>query len=113
VITDEGIVGLGEVGGGDQRGALQKLKPRIVGEDPFHLEKIELKVLRSIYYLSNERLYAAIEMACLDIQGKVLNRPLSDLLGGRVRDEVPFIAYLFWRYDESIKKLGVNLVKQP
>jgi len=99
IITDEGVVGLGEVGGGDQRGALQKLKPRIVGEDPFHLERIKLKVLRSIYYMSNARLYAAIEMACLDIQGKVLNRPLSDLLGGRVRDEVPFIAYLFWRYD--------------
>ncbi|QIP12710.1 glucarate dehydratase [Spirosoma aureum] len=99
VITDEGIIGLGEVGGGDQRGALQKLKPRIIGEDPFHLEVIKMKVLRSIYYLSNARLYAAIEMACLDIQGKVLNRPLSDLLGGRVRDEVPFIAYLFWRYD--------------
>jgi len=99
VITDEGIVGLGEVGGGDQRGALQKLKPRIIGLDPFQLEVMKLKVLRSIYYMSNARLYAALEMACLDIQGKVLNRPLSDLLGGRVRDEVPFIAYLFWRYD--------------
>ena len=99
VITDEGIVGLGEVGGGDQRGALQKLKPRILGLDPFQLETMKLKVLRSIYYLSNARLYAALEMACLDIQGKVLGRPLSDLLGGRVRDEVPFIAYLFWRYD--------------
>ncbi|ODS82929.1 MAG: glucarate dehydratase [Cytophagaceae bacterium SCN 52-12] len=99
VITDEGIVGLGEVGGGDQRAALQKLKPRIIGLDPFQLEIMKLKVLRSIYYLSNARLYAALEMACLDIQGKVLGRPLSDLLGGRVRDEVPFIAYLFWRYD--------------
>lgn len=28
VITDEGIVGLGEVGGGDQRGALPKPKLR-------------------------------------------------------------------------------------
>jgi glucarate dehydratase len=99
VVTDEGIVGLGEVGGGDQRGALQKLKPRILGLDPFHLGIIKQKVLRSIYYLSNARLYAAIEMACLDIQGKILNRPLSDLLGGAVRDRVPFIAYLFWRYD--------------
>ncbi|UZR99555.1 enolase C-terminal domain-like protein [Chondrinema litorale] len=99
VITDEGIIGLGEVGGGDQRAALMKLKPRILGLDPFHLEIIKLKVLRSIYYLSNSRLYAAIEMACLDIQGKVLNRPMCDLLGGKVRDEVPFIAYLFWRYD--------------
>lgn len=99
LITDEGIVGLGEVGGGDQRGALQKLKPRIIGMDPFHLETIKLKVLRSIYYMSNARLYAAIEMACLDIQGKILNRPLSDLLGGSVRHEIPMIGYLFWRYD--------------
>ena len=72
IVTDEGIVGLGEVGGGDQRGAILKLKPRILGMDPFHLETIKLKVLRSIYYLSNSRLYAAIEMACLDIQGKAL-----------------------------------------
>jgi len=99
VITDEGIVGLGEVGGGDQRAALQKLKPRILGIDPFHLETIKLKVLRSIYYMSNARLYAAIEMACLDIQGKVAGRPLSDLLGGSVRKEIPMIGYLFWRYD--------------
>lgn len=99
IITDEGVVGLGEVGGGDQRAALLKLKFRIVGMDPFHLELIKLKVLRSIYYMSNARLYAAIEMACMDIQGKVLNRPLSDLLGGSVRKEIPMIAYLFWRYD--------------
>lgn len=99
IVTDEGVVGLGEVGGGDQRAALLKLKPRIVGLDPFHLEILKLKVLRSIYYMSNARLYAAIEMACLDIQGKVLNRPLCDLLGGAVRDRIPMIAYLFWRYD--------------
>jgi glucarate dehydratase len=99
IVTDEGIVGLGEVGGGDQRGAFEKLKPRIIGLDPFHLEIIKQKVLRSIYYLSNARLYAAIEIACLDIQGKVLNRPFGDLLGGKVRDKIPFIAYLFWRYD--------------
>jgi glucarate dehydratase len=99
LITDEGIVGLGEVGGGDQRAALQKLKRRIVGMDPFSLELIKLKVLRSIYYISNSRLYAAIEMACLDIQGKAINRPMSDLIGGSVRTEIPMIGYLFWRYD--------------
>lgn len=101
LFTDEGIIGLGEVGGGDQRAALMKLKPRIVGVDPFHLETLKMKVLRSVYYLSNARLYAAIEMACLDIQGKMLGRPMSDLLGGRLRDEVPFIGYLFWRYDRT------------
>jgi len=99
LVTDEGIIGLGEVGGGDQRGALQKLKPRIIGMDPFSLELIKLKVLRSIYYISNSRLYAAIEMACLDIQGKAIGRPMSDLIGGSIRSEIPMIGYLFWRYD--------------
>lgn len=101
IFTDEGIVGLGEVGGGDQRGALLKLKSRIVGEDPFNLERIKQKTLRQIYYLSNARLYAAIENACLDIQGKAANRPLCDLLGGKLRDKVPFSAYLFFRYRDG------------
>ncbi len=48
LITDEGIVGLGEVGGGDQRAALMKLKPRLIGMDPFDLEAIKLKTLRAI-----------------------------------------------------------------
>ncbi|UBM59967.1 glucarate dehydratase [Marinilongibacter aquaticus] len=99
LITDEGIVGLGEVGGGDQRGALLKLKSRIVGMDPFDLEAIKLKVLRSIYYLSNSRLYGAIEIACLDIMGKACNVPMHKLIGGKLRDEVAMIGYLFWRYD--------------
>lgn len=101
LITEEGIVGLGEVGGGDSRGALLKLKSRIIGLDPFSLELIKLKVLRSVYYMSNARLYAAIEMACLDIQGKATGRPLHDLLGGKVRDAIPMIGYLFWRYDRE------------
>ncbi len=101
IFTDEGIVGLGEVGGGDQRGALLKLKSRIVGEDPFNLERIKQKTLRQIYYLSNSRLYAAIENACLDIQGKAANRPVCDLLGGKLRDKVPFSAYLFFRYAQG------------
>lgn len=97
LITDEGIVGLGEVGGGDQREALGKLKPMLIGMDPFQIELIKLKTLRSTYFISNTRNYGAIEMACLDIQGKALGRPVSDLLGGRVRNRIPMIGYLFWR----------------
>jgi len=98
LITDEGLVGLGEVGGGDQTGLFQKLKPRLLGEDPFHIERIKQKCLRQIYYISNPRAYAAIEIACLDLQGKASGRPLSDLIGGRLRDEVPFNASLSYRY---------------
>jgi glucarate dehydratase len=101
IFTDEGIVGLGEVGGGDQRGALLKLKSRIIGENPFDLERIKQRTLRQIYYLSNSRLYAAIEVACLDIQGKATGRTVSELIGGKLRDRVPFSAYLFYRYREG------------
>jgi glucarate dehydratase len=101
LITDEGIIGLGEVGGGDQRKGMEKFRPHLTGLDPFNLNAIKLRMLRSAYYLSNALIYAAIEMACLDIQGKVLGRPVSDLLGGAVRSEIPFIAYLFWRYDRK------------
>lgn len=101
VLTDEGLVGLGEVGGGDQTGLFQKLKPRLIGEDPFHIERIKQKTLRQIYYISNPRAYAAIEIACLDIQGKAIGRPLSDLIGGRLRDEVPFNASISYRYPEG------------
>lgn len=43
-------------------------------------------------------LLAAFEVAFLDLQGQLTGRPVCDLLGGRVRDGVPFNAYLFYRF---------------
>ncbi len=42
--------------------------------------------------------YSAFEVALLDLQARHLNAPLVDLLGGAVRKEVPFSAYLFFKY---------------
>jgi glucarate dehydratase len=44
------------------------------------------------------RTYAAIEVACLDLIGKTVGQPVCDLIGGRVRDEVPFSAYPFYKH---------------
>ena len=44
------------------------------------------------------RTFAAFEVAALDIQGKLLGRPVADLLGGSVRSSVPFSAYLFYKW---------------
>ncbi len=38
------------------------------------------------------------EVALLDLQGKEVGRPVADLLGGAVRDRVPFSAYLFYKW---------------
>jgi len=42
--------------------------------------------------------FSPFEVACLDIQGKAASLPVADLLGGAVRDEVPFSAYLFYKW---------------
>jgi len=102
VMTDEGIVGLGETYGGEATiRALESVKHMIVGNDPFQFEKM-LKKLQ-VFCISYETLVpphviAAIDMACLDIMGKALKRPVCDLIGGRYRDEIAFSAYLFFRY---------------
>jgi glucarate dehydratase len=47
---------------------------------------------------SPPRTFGAIEVACLDLVGKAIGRPVCDLLGGRVRARVPFSAYLFFKH---------------
>ncbi|MFJ3673833.1 enolase C-terminal domain-like protein [Streptomyces sp. NPDC090106] len=44
------------------------------------------------------RVYSALEVACLDAQGQLTGVPVVDLLGGRVRDSVPFSGYLFYKW---------------
>lgn len=110
VTTDEGIVGIGETyGGASTAGALQSLREMVVGTDPFEFEKT-LKRLQ-VFCISYEtfiapHVTAALDMACLDIVGKSLNRPVCSLLGGKHRDLVPFSAYLFYRYPSSDGKGG-------
>lgn len=99
--TDEGLVGLGECYGGKAReGQLEEFRAALVGEDPFQLERIRWKLGApgALKLFGHILPFAAIEFACLDLQGKALNKPVCDLLGGKVRERVPFSAYLFYRY---------------
>lgn len=104
VFTDEGIVGLGECGlapgGREMEEVVNSCRRLIVGEDPFNLERLRSKIAVPLHVrMSGSNLtnaYAAIEFACLDIQGKAVGRPVHDLLGGALRDHVPLTAYLFY-----------------
>ncbi|MGF6873851.1 glucarate dehydratase [Paraburkholderia sp. MM5477-R1] len=40
----------------------------------------------------------------LDLQGQIVGAPVVDLLGGKVRDAVPYSAYLFFKYAEHVDK---------
>jgi glucarate dehydratase len=102
VETDEGLVGLGEMGGGGESAelAFEGLKPYLLGHDPSQLEAMRFKIMNPTASLYNNRtqLHAAIEFACLDVVGQKLGVPVHHLLGGKLRDEVPFASYLFFRY---------------
>ncbi|KAL4888509.1 enolase C-terminal domain-like protein [Aspergillus ambiguus] len=45
-----------------------------------------------------DKVFSPFEVACLDIQGKLAGIPVSELLGGRVRDNVQYSAYLFYKW---------------
>src|SRR5712672_3053351 len=49
-------------------------------------------------YNNRTQVLAALEFACLDILGQRWGVPVSEILGGRLRDRVAFAAYLFFRY---------------
>ena len=105
VETDDGLIGLGEMGGGGEsaESAFRQLKTYLVGHNPFELEAMRFKICNPTASLYNNRtqLHAALEFACLDIMGKFLNVPVYDLLGGKVRDTVGFASYLFFKYPNA------------
>ena len=109
LITDEGIVGIGETYGGARTvEALQIAKPFVIGLDPLETGLLQhrLGVFCIGYEMSVPPLVrAGIEMACLDAAGKALDRPVASLLGGAVRDGVDVASYLFYRYPSEDGRL--------
>ena len=105
VFTDTGLVGLGKMGGGGESAelAFQGLRSYVLGHDPLELEALRWKIANPTASLYNNRLQllAALEFACLDIAGQALGVSVSTLLGGRLRDRVPFASYLFYRYPDE------------
>jgi glucarate dehydratase len=108
-----GVVGISEAHGGEANAKkFESLREKIVGADPWRLCGALLGMIdadgegdRSQTHRvpgenvsdADARAYSAIEIACLDLIGKSVGVPVCDLLGGRVRDEVPFSAYLFYK----------------
>lgn len=45
-----------------------------------------------------DKVFSPFEVACLDLQGKAAGLPVCDLLGGAVRDNVQYSAYLFYKW---------------
>ena len=114
--SDTGLVGLGEMGGGGESavGVVQALKPSLIGRDPARLEELRFLLANPTASLYNNRtqVVAALEFACLDLLGQAWHVPVCDILGGRVRDRVPFASYLFFRYAAANGRGAVRTADQ-
>ena len=103
VETDEGITGIGECTNYSANPALisgmeSLIKPLIIGEDPWKIEKIWHRIF-SAYSSSNGRGYisnliSGLDIALWDIKGKSLGVPIYELLGGPVRERVPLYTHV-------------------
>ncbi|MBI4978705.1 MAG: galactonate dehydratase [Spirochaetes bacterium] len=99
VMTDEGIYGVGEATLEHRElaveAAVRELERYLVGKDPHNIEAFWSEAYRDSYWRNGPVLMTAlsgVEMALWDIKGKALGVPVYQLLGGKVRDEIPCYA---------------------
>jgi glucarate dehydratase len=109
--TDAGLTGLGETCADEQHlDALRAAAAIIEGAGVYRTGDIYRRV-RAVAApgatiasgligssAAADRVFSPFEVACLDIQGQAAGRPVADLLGGAVREEVPFCACLFYKW---------------
>jgi glucarate dehydratase len=113
--SDSGLVGLGETYADETHLArLEAVAAVLPGHDPYDLHGLRHLVTD---VLGQERggagasfggmldvssavptVFSPFEVACLDLVGRETGRSVSDLLGGAVRERVPFSGYLFYKW---------------
>jgi galactonate dehydratase len=84
--TDGGIIGVGEGGSKD---TLEQCAGRLIGRNPFDIERCWQDMYRAFFYPpGREKIHAlgALDLALWDIKGKALGVPVYDLLGGMARN---------------------------
>ena len=102
VETDEGVTGWGEctdyIANPQLVRGIEAVKPWVIGIDASHIEEIWQRIFHMYSDLNGRgfvsHLISAIDIALWDIKGKVLDRPIYDLLGGPVRASVPLYTHV-------------------
>jgi glucarate dehydratase len=115
VHTDTGVSGFGETyGDAGHIARLELAAAGLPGTDIFNInamrslieEILRRDTIRGGHGMSGmvtgsstaDRVLSAFDVAALDVQGKLLGRPVSDLLGGALRGSVQFSGYLFYKW---------------
>lgn len=113
--TASGVTGLGETyGDAPHLARLAKAADRVLGCDVFAANDLRARVTGAVtadatqggHGMSGmvtgtstaDRVLSPFDVASFDARGRILGVPVSELLGGRVRDAVPFSGYLFYKW---------------
>ena len=121
--TADGLTGLAEVPGcAAVDAALAAARDAVIGMDPRNWHGLRAKVAaQGAPETSRARgdkpwdgrtrvqVFSALDVACLDLQGKAYGVPVAQLLGGVVRERVPYAAYLFYKYEGAGGELGFEV----
>jgi glucarate dehydratase len=104
VETVDGVVGIGEAPNPYAAPViLDRIAPTLMGADPYELADCERRAVPPIETYKNTDdnaivlAYGGVEMALWDLLGKLEDRSVASLLGGRVRDVIPFTEYFAFR----------------
>ena len=105
LVTDTGIVGYGEVYCATFSAETVEVMLRdtaerfVLGHDPFHIERLWRRIYGAGYNLRPDvslvSVLSALEMACWDIIGKACDKPVYELLGGKVHDRLRSYTYIY------------------
>ncbi len=105
LITDAGIEGLGEVYSLPfhphvvEKMIKDVVERCVIGQEPYNIERIWRSVYSSGFTqhpdLSMMGILSGIEMACWDIVGKDVNKPVYKLLGGQVHEKLRSYTYIY------------------
>ena len=105
LITDSGVVGYGEVYSVPfHPHVVAKMiedvcARKVIGSDPFKIERLWRNIYGSGYTQRPDTsilgILSGIEMACWDIVGKELNKPVYELLGGQVHEKLRSYTYIY------------------
>ncbi len=105
LVTACGVVGYGEIYNATfgphlcAKMAEDVFARNFEGEDPHHIEKLWRRTYGAGYTLRPDvtvmGVLSGLEMACWDIVGKAANRPVYDLLGGKVHERLRSYTYLY------------------
>jgi len=95
---------------GALKAVLDESAELLVGEDPRNLSGIRHKLDR--WLVANNQAKSGIDVALHDLLGKALGVPVSQLLGGQVRSEIPVIRILGLKEPEEMAAAALGHIKE-